>query len=72
MQRKDDMPDIVYLGLMGINSKMTAYIYLVVCVIAAIGSFVLGYPLLGVLLVVAALWYVYSIRWVESNSSWDS
>jgi hypothetical protein len=75
MKRKDNMPQLVYLGLLGINSKSTAYFYTILCIaIAALGLiigffnpwFFFGVPVIG-----AAYWYYYCIQWVDKNSSWD-
>jgi hypothetical protein len=75
MKKKDGMPELVYWGLWGINSKLTAYLYFIICLILGLASLFYGFkePIFfsGVFLLVAAFWYYYSIRWVDNHSSWN-
>lgn len=75
MKRKDNMPELVYLGLLGINSKAVAYFYTIFCILLSLLGLIIGFfnpwfffcvPMLG-----AAYWYYYCIKWVDKNSSWD-
>jgi hypothetical protein len=74
MKRKDNMPELVYWGLWGIKSKGVALGFMWFSIVLAAGCFVVGYlrpkAFLGVLLLIAAAWYWYSIRWVDKNSTW--
>lgn len=75
MRKKDGMPDVVYLGLLGINSKNVAYGYLVLSLVLALGCLIYGFvkPIFfwGVPMVSAAYWYYYCIKWVDAHSNWD-
>ena len=75
MQKKDNMPDIVYLGLLGINSKATAYVYLAITVFIGLASICFGLAnpvyFFGILMFAASFWYYYCINWVEKNSNWN-
>lgn len=75
MQRKENMPDLVYLGLLGINSKASAYVYLGISVAVGLASIYFGLNrsiyFVGVLMFLASLWYFYCINWVDKNSHWD-
>jgi hypothetical protein len=75
MQKKDNMPDIVYLGLLGINSKATAYVYLAITVFIGLASIYFGLSkpvyFLGIFMFVASFWYYYCINWVEKHSNWN-
>lgn len=75
MKKKDGMPDVVYLGLLGINSKSVAYGYLLLSLVLALGCLIYGFvkPIFfwGVPMVGAAYWYYYSIKWIDANSTWD-
>lgn len=75
MQRKNNMPDIVYWGLLGINSKSAAYLYLSVSVLLGLAAIYFGLEnpryFWGCLMFLASLWYFYTINWVEKYSSWN-
>jgi uncharacterized membrane protein YphA (DoxX/SURF4 family) len=75
MKRKDNMPEFVYLGLVGINSKKVAYFYTILCIVIAALCLIIGFfnPwfFFGVAMLGAAHWYYYCIKWVDKNSSWD-
>jgi len=75
MQRKK-MPEMVYWGLWGINSRLVAMAFLLGCVILGISSLIAGFVdpkmFLGTGFFLAAAWYWYAIRWADSNSAWNS
>lgn len=76
MKRQENMPELVYWGLWGINSRATALAYLWFCVIAAIGSMFYGFfnawAFLGMFMLVAAAWYRHAINWADQNSAWKN
>ncbi|MEP6900152.1 MAG: hypothetical protein ABJA66_00295 [Actinomycetota bacterium] len=76
MHRKENMPDLVYIGLLGINSKATAYVYLAIAAFVGLSSIYMGFSkptyLWSVLMFLASLWYYYCMNWVDNNSNWDN
>lgn len=70
MKFKSNPPLIVKVGLLGISRRRTAVIYAVACVIAAILLAYLDWRF-GLAFLIAAVWYGYSIRWVDQNDSWE-
>ena len=76
MKRKDNMPELVYWGLWGINSRSAALGFAWVAVALAAACFIYGFvhPLafLGMLFLGAAAWYWHSIKWVDKNSTWKN
>ncbi len=75
MQRKKGMPELVYWGLWGINSRGVALVFCWLCVVAGIVGTIYGFidprAFAGIGLFLAAGWYYYAIKWVDANSSWD-
>jgi hypothetical protein len=59
----------VRVGLWGIPSRFVAFTYLGVSLVATVVVSVL-WSLLGLLLLLAALWYWLAIRWVDRNDRW--
>jgi hypothetical protein len=73
---RNTWPVLVRIGLWGRSTRALAWISLVLCVVVAICCFAfdefMHYQFLGgVVLVIAAVWYFLSIRWVDKNSSWQ-
>ncbi|MCO7223560.1 hypothetical protein [Pleionea sp. CnH1-48] len=75
MKRKDNMPGLVYWGLYGIKTKVTALAFMAlsvaICFVCIAYGFVEPVFFQGGLFAVPALWYWYAIKWVDNNSSWD-
>jgi len=68
-------PILVQVGLWGLPTRGSAWGFFwfsMALVIASIPCGFLIHPIcfLGVLMVLAALWYYLSIRWVDQNSRW--
>jgi hypothetical protein len=76
MKRKENMPELVYWGLWGIDSRSVAMSFLWVCltlgIIFLIGGFINPRMFFGALLILAAAWYWYAIRWTDNNSAWNN
>ncbi len=74
MKRKENMPELVYLGLRGVNSRAVAVGLLWFCIIAGIVSaiYVFADPraYYGLVMLPAAAWYWYAIKWADRNSAW--
>lgn len=75
MERRDDMPELVYLGLWGIETRRAALAFMWGCIAVGVGSAIVMLRLpqahVGVFLLLAAPWYWYAIRWVDKNSTWS-
>ena len=75
-EKKKYMPELVYIGLLGINSKSTAYVYLAISLILGLVSIYLGFSqpkyFLGAFMFLATGWYFYAINWVDKNSGWEN
>ena len=63
-------PLLVRLGLWGLKTRQSALAFMWLCIIGAVVSVVLKYWI-GSLLLSAALWYWYSLRWVDKNGGWS-
>ena len=63
-------PLLVRLGLWGLKTRQSALAFMWLCIIGAVVSVVLKYWI-GSLLLIAALWYWYSLRWVDKNGGWS-
>ena len=76
MKRQENMPDLVYWGLWGINSRIVALTFQWFSVLLAVGSAIIGFfvpiAFIGVIFLAAAAWYQYAIKWVDTNSSWKT
>ncbi len=74
MKKKDNMPNFVYLGLWGINSRRTAWGFVWFSVALAVVSLIYGFvhpeAFVWVMFLGAAWWYLCSIKWVDNNSTW--
>jgi hypothetical protein len=68
-------PVMVRLGLWGLPNRGAAWGFVGLSVAIAVGSVVYGFVdrryFIGVIFVLAALWYYLSIRWVEQHSGWS-
>jgi hypothetical protein len=62
-------PFLVRVGLWGLKTRQSALAFMWLCIIGAVVSVLLKYRL-GALLLVAALWYAYAVRWVDKNEGW--
>jgi len=83
MQRKEKMPMMVYMGLLGINSRRMAWSFVWLCVVLAGVSLACGYLMklglagaivagfFAVAFVACAGWYWYAIKWVDTHSGWE-
>ena len=75
MKRREGMPGLVYWGLWGLQSRKSAVAFMVFSAVAGLACLIYGFFdrtfLLGALLPVAALWFWYSVRWVDRSSSWE-
>ena len=70
------MPEIVYIGLLGLNSKAQVMFFLILSLGLAGAALILGLknPIwLGLCpaMLGAAYWYYYCMDWVDKNSNWD-
>jgi hypothetical protein len=77
MNKTEEMPLLVYLGLLGISSRSTALGFFWLCVALTVASaacsFVEHRWLGGVIAFgLAAAWYLYAVRWVDKHSSWKT
>ena len=70
------MPELVYIGLLGINSKNAAFVYLGISFLLALASVFAGFKnpvyFWGVGFFLSSFWYSYCINWVDKYSSWDN
>jgi hypothetical protein len=64
-------PILVRLGLWGISNRKTALIFMWLSLgLAVILSVVSGQIAVGLVLSLAALWYLFAIKWVDKNHTW--
>jgi hypothetical protein len=67
-------PIWVRLGLWSVSSRASAWVFFWICIAIAVFSVIRGFSeprwFWGVVMVLAALWYWASIRWVDRYSSW--
>ena len=67
-------PAWVRVGLWGIATRRAAYgffgVSLLLSIASAVGGFVWPVLFTGGLLVIAALWYLLAIRWVDQHGGW--
>ena len=75
MKKKDGMPAFVYIGLLGINSRVLAWFFFYLCIAISVGSGLYGLIdyrfFLGLYFLPAAGSYYYCIKWVDNNSNWN-
>jgi hypothetical protein len=64
-----ERPFWVTVGLWGLSTRSLAWTFVVLSVLAAIGS-TLYWSWLGSGFLLASLWYWQAIRWVDKNDSW--
>jgi hypothetical protein len=75
MERRDNMPLWVFLGLLNIESKKGALILVWACVAVSIICIPVSYyyddwSYAGMMFAITP-WYWLSMRWVDKNSSWE-
>lgn len=70
MKNIDNAPMLVKAALLGINSRMSAMIYMGICIVLAAILVIYASPIYAIFLGLAAAWYAYAIRWVDKNGSW--
>ena len=62
-------PLLVRLGLWGIKTRPTALVFIWICIgIAAVSAF--RHFWIGLILLVAAAWYWYAMRWMDQHGGW--
>ncbi len=75
MKRKENMPFLVYVGLLGLDSRGAALTFMWICTALGVFSLVLGFShpkaFGGLLFFIAAAWYRYAVKWMDKNSTWD-
>ena len=75
-RNRSDWPAWVRLGLWGVPNRAAAWAFIWFCVAAAVGSVAYGYHVAdrrffgGAFLLLSALWYYLSIRWVDHCGRW--
>ena len=77
MNKTKEMPLLVYVGLWGISSRSTAFVFFWACVVLIVISGAYGFVdhrwfggVVGFGL--AGGWYLYAIRWIDKHSSWNT
>jgi hypothetical protein len=75
MEKRDNMPIWVFLGLLNIESKKGALILVWACFLIAVACIPISYYLddwswAGMMFAITP-WYWLSMRWVDKNSSWE-
>lgn len=67
-------PAHVRFGLWGLKTRASAWAFVVLSIVLAVGSVLYGFVnpffFAGGLLVFSALWYYLAIRWVDQHSHW--
>jgi hypothetical protein len=77
MPARDGWPDWVKLGLYGLSSRAGALGFAGFSVAGAIGCAAYAVTskdprfFAGLLLLLAAAWYVAAVRWVDRNGTWE-
>jgi hypothetical protein len=68
-------PMMVQIGLWGLSNRASAWVFVWLSLAIAAGCVAYGFInhlwFIGSMMVIAALWYFLSIRWVDHNSSWS-
>lgn len=62
-------PILVRVGLWGLETRQSALAFMWLCLIGAVVAVVLK-SWFAPLLLLAALWYWYSLTWVDKNGGW--
>ncbi len=65
-------PIYVKVGLFGIGSRKSAMMYFWLSIIIALGSSLYFQTLLGLVLLLAALWYWAAVKWMDANDGWQT
>lgn len=72
---RGEWPIMVRLGLWGLPRRWAAWIFFWVSIGISVGCVAYGFVerrfLIGGVMVLAALWYYLSIRWVDKHASWS-
>jgi len=68
----DNKPLYVRLGLLGVNSRPMAMMFFWLSVALAIGATLYSGNPIGLILLLAALWYWVAIRWMDHNNGWPT
>lgn len=67
-------PTMVRIGLWGVPNRTAAWCFAAASLILALVCVILGfkYPrfFAGIVFIFSALWYFYSIRWVDKHNQW--
>ena len=75
MDRKDNMPMWVFLGLLNINTRKGSLILFWSCTVFAVFCIPLSFYLhdwsWAIMMFAISLWYWLCIKWVDRNSSWQ-
>jgi hypothetical protein len=66
---KPKRPILVSLGLWGLKTRKAALAFMWLCIAAAVVSAALKFWL-GLIMLVAALWYWYALTWVDKHEGW--
>ena len=62
-------PLLVALALWGVKSRQMALTFFGLCIACAVASAIYHFwP--GLIMLLAAWWYWYALRWVDKNASW--
>ena len=71
MKSREEAPALVKIGLWGIKSRSAAMIYAgITLLFGIIGGMFMGSSIFFIGLG-AAIWYAYTIWWMDRNSGWD-
>lgn len=62
-------PILVRVGLWGLKTRQSALAFMWFCIIAAVVLVALKFWI-GSIFLLAALWYWYSLTWVDKNGGW--
>ncbi|BBM82113.1 hypothetical protein [Candidatus Uabimicrobium amorphum] len=76
MKRKDNMPTMVYIALLGIRSRKQAWGFVWLAILISIVCFAYSFinkdALFFTIVIFAAYWYFTAIKWMDQHSSWES
>ena len=83
MKKKENMPSWAYWGLWGINSRKVLLRFFILSLILSIVFIILAIILLAIILnsyyflvsflvlLLAPIWYWFSLKWADNNSAWE-